>query len=80
MNPTSGPWLVVKLDVDILYWSEVEKGWITTDYLASKYTSQGEASSKLLLLAAKNPDLIGKLHIKDYQKSSFENLSQGDLF
>jgi len=73
-------WMVVKLDVDIFYWRDVE-GWVTSDAMCSKYPNKGEAESKMLLLAAKDPTLIGKLHIKNYYDNGFATeQDQGVLF
>jgi len=73
-------WLVVKLDVDILYWYELTKEWIVSDALASKYPRRIEADTKAIFLASENPDLIGKLHIKNFYENGFSEFEQGELF
>jgi hypothetical protein len=72
--------MVVKLDADILYWYELDKGWTTSENMASKYPTRREAESRALLIVAGKPDLIGKLHVRDFYKNGFAGMEQGDLF
>ena len=71
--------MIVKLDADILYWHEMGKTWTTSENHSSKYDTRAEAESKALLLASNQPDLIGKLHVKDFYANGFETYGQGDL-
>jgi len=71
--------MIVKLDADILYWREMDRTWTTNENNSSKYDTRIEAESKALFLATNQPDMIGKLHIKDFYANGFETYEQGDL-
>ena len=73
-------WMVVKLDVDILYWHDLSKGWTHSENLASKYPARHEADSKALMLASQDSNLIGKLHVRNFYANGFADLEQGELF
>ncbi len=72
--------MIVKLDADILYWRETDKAWTSGEYISSKYDTRAEAESKALLLASNQPDMIGKLHVKDFYANGFESYEQGEIF
>lgn len=74
--------MVVKLDVDVLYWNESTKAWETSDTFCSKYPKRFEAEAKMLWLVGQDPELIGKLHIKNYYDNGFDNAAfyQDELF
>jgi hypothetical protein len=72
--------MVVKLDVDINYWHDLTKSWTHSENLASKYPMRSEADSLALMLASRDPDLIGKLHVRDFYANGFADMEQGELF
>lgn len=71
--------MIVKLDSDILYWREMDRTWTTNENSSSKYDTRAEAESKALVLASNQPDMIGRLHVKNFYANGFESYKQGDL-
>jgi hypothetical protein len=72
--------MVVKLDADILYWHDLSKGWTHSENMASKYPKRAEAEAKALFIVSTSPELIGKLHVRDFYGDGFASMEQGELF
>lgn len=71
--------MIARLENAIFYWIEMDQRWTINDNQSTKYDTRAEAESKAMLLAAKQPDLIGKLHVKDFYANGFESYGQGNL-
>jgi hypothetical protein len=72
--------MIVRLDQpDIMYWYELDQSWTYSDYFASKFPNRREAENKAVQLAAKHPELIQKLQVKDFYGNGID-FEQGELF
>jgi hypothetical protein len=71
--------MIVRLENAIFYWREMDQNWTISENHSSKYDTRAEAESKALMLASSQPDLIGKLHVKNFYENGFESYGQKDL-